>query len=250
MFHLRGLKKLLIVQARLFLREPMALFFALLFAPMMLVLMGFIFGNAPDPLLAGRGHLDTYLPTYAALIIGIVGFVAAAIETTNRRESGVLRRFRATPLRPATYIVGDVVVYFAMTMLGVLFLFLLGTVVYRVRFVGNPLALLAGVCLSTGAFLSLGYVLAGLAPSVRVATLVGNLLLYPMVIFSGATVPLEVMPEAAQKISRFVPLSYVATLLRGLWFGEPFRDHWVSVAVLFGILVVGTTIAAWTFRWE
>jgi ABC-2 type transport system permease protein len=144
----------------------------------------------------------------------------------------VLRRFRATPLRPLAYIVGDVLVYFAMTVLGVLLLFLLGTTVYRVRSDGNLLAFAAGMCLSTAAFLALGYVLAGLTRSARAATVIGNVLLYLMVYLSGATVPLEVMPAAVRSATRFIPLTYVVALLRGLWFGEALGEHFTEIAVL------------------
>lgn len=250
MLKLRGLSRLLIVQAKLFLREPLAVFFTLLMAPMLLVLMGFIFGNEPDPLLGGRGALDVGLPGYAAMVIGIVGLVASAVETSTRREMGVLRRFRASPLRPLTYIVADVTVYFAMTLLGVGLLFLLGTLAYGVRFEGNPWTVFVGVFLSTGAMLSLGYLLAGLAPNARVATLVGNVALYPMLVLSGAVVPMQVMPEGVQSVARFIPLTHAVRLLRGLWTGEALGAHPVELAVLAGVMLTGTALAAWTFRWE
>ncbi|MBK8990059.1 MAG: hypothetical protein IPM39_29025 [Chloroflexi bacterium] len=78
----------------------MAVFFTLLFAPLLLVVMGFIFGNEPMPMFGGLGQLDVYAPTYAAIVIAVVGLTAVPIETSARRDAGVLRRFRATPLRP------------------------------------------------------------------------------------------------------------------------------------------------------
>ena len=250
MDQMHALRKLVVVQAKLYLREPVGVFFTLLFAPLLLILMGFIFGNDPVPMFGGRGQLDVNVPAYAAIIIGVVGLMTVPIETSSRREASVLRRFRATPLRPLTYIAGDVLVYFTMTILGILLLFLLGRTVYQVQFDGNLLTLMAGVCLSAAAFLTLGYVLASLAPSARVATVVGNVLFVPMMILSGTTLPLEMMPTAVLKVSRFVPLTHVVTLLRGLWFGDSFGDHMIEVAVLGGTLIVGTIIAAWSFRWE
>ncbi len=66
---MRALRKLVVVQAKLYLREPIGVFFTLLFAPLLLIMMGFVFGNAPDPLFGGRGQLDVNLPAYTALII-------------------------------------------------------------------------------------------------------------------------------------------------------------------------------------
>ena len=69
-------------------------------------------------------------------------------------------------------------------------------------------------------------------------------------IFSGSVVPLEVMPDAVQSISRFLPLTHLVTLLRGLWSGNGWGEHLVEVAVLAGIAILGTLSIARTFRWE
>jgi ABC-2 type transport system permease protein len=73
---------------------------------------------------------------------------------------------------------------------------------------------------------------------------------YPMMFLSGASVPLEVMPEGVRSISNFLPLTHVVTLLRGLWFGEGWGEHLTEVIILGGILVVGAGLAARFFRWE
>jgi len=79
---------------------------------------------------------------------------------------------------------------------------------------------------------------------------VGMVLFYPMLFLSGATIPLQELPEAIRSFSKFLPLTHVVTLLQGLWFGEPWSDHLTEVAVLVGILVAGAVAMAWTFRWE
>jgi ABC-2 type transport system permease protein len=245
-----GFQKLALVQAKLYLREPMAAFFTLAFGPSLLILLGFIFGNDPDPMLGGLGYLDRSVSGYMAMIIGIVGLTAVPISSAIRRESGVLRRFSATPLRPLTYFLTDVLVPFLMTLLGILLLFLVGTVVYRVQFVGNLFSLFAGISLGASAFFALGYAVVGLVPSARAVVVIGNVVLYPLMIFSGAMVPLEVMPDTVRTISRFLPLTHLVALLRGLWFGEGWGDFLTEVAVLTGVAIVGMLVVARTFRWE
>lgn len=73
---------------------------------------------------------------------------------------------------------------------------------------------------------------------------------YPMMFLSGASMPLEIMPETIQRIADFLPLTYVVKLLRGLWFGDAWGDHLLETGVLAGVLVVCTALAAWLFRWE
>jgi ABC-2 type transport system permease protein len=245
-----GFRKLTLVQAKLYLREPMAAFFTLLFGPALLLLLGFIFTNVPDPTLGGQGYLDMAVPAYMAMVIGIVGLTAVPISAATRRETGVLRRFSATPLRPLTYFLTDVLVPFAMTLLGILLLVLVGMVVFGVRFEGNLFSLFAGIVLGACAFFSMGYALVGLISSARAVTLIGNVILYPLMIFSGAMVPLEIMPDMVRTISRFLPLTHLVALLRGLWLGQAWGDLLTEVAVLVGVGMVCTLIIARTFRWE
>jgi len=250
MLQTRALGKLVVVQVKLYLREPIAVFFTLLMPVMLLVMMGFILGNEPVSELGGRGHLDVNLSGYAALVIGILGIAGVPIETATRRETGVLRRFRATPLRPLTYIASDVLGNFAMMVLGVTVVFLLGRFGYGVRFHGSLPTLALGVFLSAAAFLSVAYVLASIIPTSRAAMVVGNVLLYPMLVLSGAVVPQQVMPETVRNVARFVPLTHVVTLFGGLWSGHGLSEHLREILVLGGVLIVGVALAAWLFRWE
>ena len=96
----------------------------------------------------------------------------------------------------------------------------------------------------------MGYLIASIASGARVAQVIGMVIFYPMMFLSGAGMPIEFLPPSLQRVSDFLPLTYVARLLRGLWFGEPFVDHLFEVVVLVGILVVFGGAAARTFRWE
>ena len=133
---------------------------------------------------------------------------------------------------------------------GILLLSAVGTVVYNVRFAGNILSLLAGISLGTLAFFALGYAIAGLAPSTQTVVIVGNVVLYVLMIFSGSVVPMEVMPQSVQAVSGFLPLTHLVSLLRGLWFGIGWESLVTEVAVLAGLLIVGTYGVGRTFRWE
>jgi len=247
---MRGLLKLLLVQAKLYLREPIATFFTIFYAPLVLLLFGAIYGNDPTPLFSGRGTMDVTVPSYIGLIVVTVGLIGLPIGAAAARESGVLRRFRATPLHPLAYILSDIASYLLMTVIGVLLLVITGKVVFHIRFEGNVLSVLAGFLLGTTAFFALGYLIAGLAPTARIAQTVGMVLAFPMMFLSGASMPLEVLPGKIRAVSQYIPLTHVVTLMKGLWFGDSWGQHLTEVAVLVGCLVVGGAIAARTFRWE
>jgi len=247
---MRGLWKSTLVEAKLFLREPFAAFFTLIFPLMMLFIFGSIYGNEPSDFFSGRGSVDVSVPRYMAMIIASVGLLSIAISLSSYRESGVLRRYRATPLRPWTVLASTVLVNLAMTLFGVVLLVVAGVLVYGVRFEGNVWAVLAGFVLGALSFFSLGFIIAGLAPTARVAQVVGMVLFYPMLFLSGAGFPVEAFPEGLRRFSRFLPLSHVVTLLEGLWFGDRLGGHVLELGVLAGILVVGAAIGTRTFRWE
>jgi len=247
---MHSLWKMTLMETKLYLREPMAAFFTLAFPLMMLFIFGSIYGNEPTDFFDGRGSVDVSVPAYMAMIIGSVGLLSIAINMSMYRERGILRRYRATPLRPHVILAATVLVNFAMTFLGTVLLIIAAKLVYNLRFEGNALLVLASFVLASLSFFSLGFVIASLAPTTRVAQVAGMVVFYPMLFLSGAAIPQEVMPEGVRDVSRFLPLTHVVKLLQGMWFGESLGEHLVEVAVLAGVLVVGTIIAAWTFRWE
>jgi len=247
---MRGLWKLTWVEAKLYLREPVATFFTLAFPLMMLFLFGSIYGNEPTPFFGGRGTVDVSVPAYMAMIIGTVGLLSITINVSTYRERGILRRYRATPLRPAAILAAQVAVNFVMTLLGALLLVVAAKLVYSLRFDGNALSVLGAFTLSTMSFFAAGFLLASLAPTARVANVLGMIIFYPNLFLSGATLPKEIFPDTVRLISRFVPLTYVVELLQGLWFGEPWGEHLTPVVVLVAMLGVGVAVSAKAFRWE
>lgn len=244
--------KLFLMQFKLYLREPVAFFFTLAYPTMLLLLFGFIYGNQPDIEFWGRefGTVDASVPAYAGIIIGTVALMGIPIDTATSRETGVLRRYRATPLHPAVYLVASVAVYLAIALLGMAILIVVGKLVFGLRMAGSWPSILAAFLLSAGAFYSLGYLIAGVVPTARVAQAVGMVIFFPMMFLSGAGMPLQLLPEVLQKVSDFLPLTYVVRLIQGLWFGEAWRILWLPSLVLSVILLLGTLLATRFFRWE
>jgi ABC-2 type transport system permease protein len=247
---MRGLMRLASADVQLFVREPIATFFTIAFAPLLIVLNGLIFGNKPTPLSAGVGSMDFAMPAYAAMVLCIVGFMSIPVSICGYRESGVLRRFRSTPLRPLTFIAADVVSNLLMAFVGVVVLVAAGWVFYHAAFGGSVIVVGIAIALCALSMFSIGYLIAAVAPTARMANIIGLLILYPMIFLSGTFIPPQVMPESVRQISRFLPLTYAVELLRGLWFGKPWSDFMLATAVLLGVLVVCTALAARFFRWE
>lgn len=247
---MNGLWKLTWIEMKLFMREPAAAFFTLVFPLMVLLIFGSIYGNEPTPFFGGYGSVDVSVPAYAGMIIGSSGLIGLTIIMSMYRERGILRRLNATPVRPQIVLGANVIVSFLMTALGMSLLIVVGKLIFGLRFAGNLLSVTAGFTLSSLSFFALGFVLAGLIPTARTAQVVGMVLFYPMLFLSGAAVPLEVLPEKVRQYTSFLPLTQVVKLLRGLWIGESWSQHWTEAGVLAAMLVIGVVVSAKTFRWD
>jgi ABC-2 type transport system permease protein len=247
---LKSFWKLTLAECKLYFRFPVAAFFTLALLPMILLLLGAIFGNDPSPVYGGQGFLDVAVPGFIALVIAISALMSLPMAITNYRERGILRRYRATPVSPAAVLGAQLATQFAMTILGMLFLILIGKVLFNLRFEGNIANVLAAFTLGCLSFFSIGMLLAGVLPNTRVGTIVGNVILQPMVYLSGVTIPREVMSKGMQDAIRFNPLTHVATLMQGMWRGDAWSQHQTEVIVLGAIFIVAGLLAVRVFRWE
>jgi ABC-2 type transport system permease protein len=247
---MKSFLKMTWMEAKLFLREPMSAFFTLVFPLIYLFMYGAISGNKPSPMYGGRGTIDAAIPSLTAVIIGITGLMSTTMTMATYREKGILRRLGTTPVTPLFVLAAQVVVVFAMTTLGMLLLVAAGKLVYHVRFDGNAFSVLGGFILSSLSFFGIGFILAGTLPTVRTAWVVAMVLLYPMMFLSGAFFSLELLPTAIQKVSAFMPLTYVVNLLSGLWIGESWSSHLLDAGILTGMLLLGILITTKVFRWE
>jgi len=246
----RAFALLLGVQAKRTLREPPAAFFLIAFAPLYTVIMGLIFGNAARPEFGGRGYLDANLAGFAAIVVAISSFVLVPVDIVTQRESGALRRFRATPLRPLTFIAADVLVRFAGAVVSIVLALVLGIVAFGAEPSGSLAAVVGAVMLGVLAFLAAGYVLAAAVPTQGAALVLANVLVYPLIMLSGSAVPLAVLPDNVRRVARYSPLTQLVELLQRLWQGGAWTEAWLPLVVLVGLFAVGTALAASIFRWE
>lgn len=248
---MKSLLKMSWMEAKLFLRKPVGAFFTLAFPLIMLFIFGTIYSNVPAaPGTTSAEGISSLIPAFISMVIGITGLMAITITLATYREKGILRRLRTTPISPLIVMAAQVAVFFTMTALGTLLLVTAARLFYHVRFDGSILSMGGGFILGCLSFFGIGFILAGTLPTARTAQVVAMVLMYPMLILSGAAFPRELMPETVQKVSAFLPLTYVVNLLHGLWMGQAWKDHILDVSVLVGMLLLGIIISVKTFRWE
>jgi ABC-2 type transport system permease protein len=166
------------------------------------------------------------------------------------REAGILKRLRATPLRPQTILTAHVLVKLVLTAVTMALTMLAGKRYYpinmEVPLFGFTLALL----ISTWSILSIGFLIASLVPTARFAQPIGAAILYPMIALCGLFVPLQSLPPSLQAVARLLPLTYAVSLLQGIWQGEAWSAHLGDVTALVVVFVICTWLSAKVFRWE
>ena len=243
-----ALRKITWVEMKLVLREPVGTFFTLIFPLLLLFLFGSIYGNEPSEFLGGRGNVDNSVPGYMAMILGTTGMIGLPIALSVYRENGVLRRMRAAPITPGLILGSQVVANLIIALIGMVFLVVAGIFVYNLILPSAPIAVLLAVILSGLSFLSVGFVLASLAPTATAAQAIGMALFFPMMFLSGAALPRQLLPDALVNFSQFLPLTHVVNLIQDLWYGNGW--NLTALLVLVGMTTLAIIISLRTFRWE
>jgi ABC-2 type transport system permease protein len=247
---LRGLWKLTWLELKIFAREPLGLIGTVLIPPLSVVVLGRIFGRIPSagPRLSSFVTVD--LPVFAAVFTTLNAVQSLVTIVSIYRESGILKRLRATPLRPQTILSAQVLVKLILTAATLALTLVAGRNVLRITFDVHLISFAVALLFSTLSILSIGFLLASLVPTARFAQPVASLVLYPMLFLSGLFFPVDGLPAGLQVVARVVPLTYAVSLLKGIWLGEAWLAHAGDVAALVVVAIVFTGLSARFFRWE
>ena len=235
------------MQQLMFWRNRESAVFVFVFPPMLFLLLGAVYDGTIDG-----------VPAADRLLVGMLGYGCAntafgglAITLVIRREGGILKRLRATPLPTATYLgavlVSTLIVFFLQMLVTVA----LGVLLYDAQGAESWLAVVPVVLLGGVAFAGLGFGVASLIRSAEGSSAVVNLIILPMAFLSGSFGPTSGYPEVLQRIADVLPLTYLIDLIEGAYLsGEPLTDDPTAVAVLVAWGVAGYLVAAKRFGWE
>src|SRR5258707_11574290 len=248
----RGLLRLTWLEIKIFLREPLGALGTVLIPVLMFVGLGRLAGSSrmrTSPL-ADSGLLTIDLPVFAAIMIAISAVLSLVTIISIYREGGILKRLRATPLRPQTILTAHVIAKLIFTAATLALMVLAGKRYYpagvHVPWFSFAIALL----LSTWSILSIGFLIPSIVPTARFPQPIGAVIMYPMIGLSGLFVPVALLPPVLHTMARMLPLTYAVALLQGIWIGDAWSAHVGDVAALVLVFVACTALSAKIFRWE
>ena len=247
----RGLWRLTWLEIKIFAREPLGFAGSILIPVLVFIIAGRFAGAAGGRgAFSATGYLNVALPVFASTLIALSAVMSLVTIIAIYREGGILKRLRATPLRPATILTAHVLVKLLFTAVTLGLLLLAGRRYYPPA-TGAPLFNFAlALVLSTWSILSMGFLIASLAPTARFAQPLAAAILYPMIGLSGLFVPVSVLPGALQIVARAQPVTYAVSLLQGIWTGEGWWVHRGDVAGLLVLFTVCVALSSKLFRWE
>jgi ABC-2 type transport system permease protein len=246
-----GLLKLTWLEIKIFMREPLGAIGTIAIPVLVFVVAGRMLGGRislnPSPV---SQFVRVGLPVLAAVLIALSGVLSLVTIISIYREGGILKRLRATPLRPQTILTAHVLVKLALTLATLVLMFLAGKRYYPMNAGVPVIGFTAALLISTWSILSIGFLIASLVPTARFAQPVGAAILYPMIALCGLFVPLESLPPKLQVLSRALPLTYAVSLLQGIWQGQAWSAHFGDIVALIAVFVICTALSAKVFRWE
>ncbi len=244
-----SLGKMTVVELKLLLREPAAVFFGLAFPPVLVLILGSVPAfRKHDPGLGGARVIDLYTPICTAFVLVIVGATFLPTALAIYRERGVLRRLSTTPLPASRLLAAQLAAAGGFALVAVVAVLVVARLAFGVALPRQIIGYLLAFVLAAGAAFALGLLVAAVAPSGKAGAAIGNILFFPLMFFAGLYVPREAMPQILRRISDFTPLGAGTQALRdasaGAW------PHLLHLAVMAGYLALFSVAAARVFRWE
>ena len=232
-----------------FWRSREAAFFIFLFPLLLFVLVGSLYSGFDKQL---------GVPVKWAVLAGMIGYGCAnttfgglGIQLVLRRESGILKRLRATPLPATTYVAALLASTLIVFALQAIALFALGRAFFGTPFPPAVGSLIVILLIGAVAFAALGTAIASVIRSAEGSSAVVNFVLLPMAFLSGGFGPTKSYPSVLRAIGDVLPLKYLVKLVYAVYLhGDSFWTQPGAIAVLAGWGVAGMVITALKFQWE
>ena len=236
------------IEFKCYLRNFPAMFFSLVFPPLRLIIFGESYGS--KPMYNGLNVIDISVPAYICMIICITGIMSLPVTLATYRERKILKRFKATPTTPTHIIGGQLFVNLVVAILGAFLLILTAKVRYGFKFSGNILLVCLAFLLNALCCFAIGFAIASFANDSKSSYAISNVVYFPMIFISGATIPLEIMSDSIRTIAKFLPATYGVEIMKAAWNDGSLSGHGKAIAILAVVTVVFSALSAAFFKWD
>lgn len=237
-------------ELKLSLRGMDMFIFAICMPVVMVVILGLIYGNKVAFEGAGYTLLEQSFGAITTIAICAGGVMGLPLVVSDYRERKILKRFKVTPISPSIIIAVQVTIYALYSIVSLILVYIVATVFFDYQLIGSWFKFLGAYFLVMISMFSIGILVGGMAPNGKIAGALASVLYFPMLIFSGATLPYEVMPATLQKVANILPLTQGIKLLKAISLGLPMDSVFVSISIMIIIAIICIGISIRFFKWE
>lgn len=237
-------------ETKLNVRDMNMVIFAVIMPLVVLVILGFIYGSGSAYDSSAYTFMEQSFGAVCAISMCAGGLMGLPLVVSDYRERKILKRFRVTPVSPALLLGVELTVYILYCVVSLVTLAIVAAVFWRVRLHGSFAAFLGSWLLTMLSTLSIGMLVGGLAKNSKQAGVIASILYFPMLVFSGTTVPVEVMPDVMQKIVSIFPLTQGITLMKNTFLGFDTGNILLPIVVMAGVTIVCSVLSIRFFKWE
>ena len=237
-------------EQRLFWRNREAAFFTFALPIIFFLIFGSIYGDdvIKDEHVTAKEFLEAGMVGYG---VASTAFAGLAITMVIRRESGVLKRIRATPLPAATYLGAVLASTFVVFLVQVVLIIAIGRLVFHIPLPHNAVSLFGALVLGAASFAAMGLGLTSAVRSAEGASAVVNAVYLPMAIISGTFFSPQRFPGVLRVIAEVLPLTYFTKITRNVMLRhEHLWAQGTSIAVVLAWGAAGLVAALLKFRWQ
>ena len=236
-------------ELKLSLRDMNMPIFAVIMPIIVFIILGIICGTRPAYDGAEYTFMEQSFRAVGAVAICASGLMGLPLAVSGLREMKILKRLRVTPVSPVFVLGVELAMYIVYCAVSLVMLFVIA-LLWGVRLHGSLLAFLGSWALTMLSTLSIGMLAGGVAKDTKQAGVIASILYFPMLVFSGTTLPLEVMPKAMQKIVSVFPMTQGLTMMKNTFLGISTGNMLLPLCAMLGVAVLCTVLAVRFFRWE
>lgn len=236
-------------ELKLSLRDMNMVIFAVIMPLVIFIILGIIYGTKPAYDGAEYTFMEQSFGAVSAVAICASGLMGLPLAVSGLRELKILKRLRVTPVSPVFILGVEISMYIVYCAVSLATLSV-AALLWGVRLRGSLLAFLGSWLLTMLSTLSVGMLVGGVAKDTRQASVIASILFFPMLVFSGTTLPIEVMPEAMRRIVSVFPLTQGIALMKSAFLGTGAGNVLLPVCGMLGLTALCTVLAIRFFRWE
>ncbi|SHM98470.1 ABC-2 type transport system permease protein [Anaerosporobacter mobilis DSM 15930] len=247
---MKAYKAMLKTEFQLSLRGIDMFIFAICMPIVVTILLGSMFRNKPAFEGASYTFFEQSFGAISTIAICAGGVMGLPLVISDYRNRKILKRLQVTPSSPTLILAVQVSIYTIYSIASLLLVYATAKIFFHYEMAGSLLYFTGSYLLVMLSMFSIGMMVGGIARDIKSASVIASLLYFPMLLFSGATLPYEVMPSSLQKVADLLPLTQGIKLIKASALGLPINDVVLPIILMILLSIICIGISIRFFKWE